>query len=266
MPRITSRDNPRLVEAARLTASSRDRRKSRRCVLEGEHVIGVYLERGGRPHTLVVLDGREHEPGIARLVAAVPAVDVLHVPRALFAPLAPTSADVGIVAIVATPDAALPVPAATHVLLDGLQDPGNVGTILRTAAAAGVDQALLSRDCAAAWSPKVLRAAQGAHFLLTVVEDVDLLAWAAPFVAGGGAVVAAVATGGADLYAANIARPWAVAIGNEGAGLSTGLAAAANVAVTIPMPGGMESLNAGAAAAVVLFELVRRQREGSVRA
>jgi len=260
VPRVTSRDNPRLVEAMRLIASSRDRRKSGRCVLEGEHVIAVYLERGGMPQTLVVLEGREHDPGIARLLAFVPAADVLHVPRSLFAPLASTSVDVGALAIVSTPEGALPPPAVTHLLLDGVQDPGNAGTILRTAAAAGVKQVLFSRDCTAAWSPKVLRAAQGAHFLVTVVEDVDLPAWATSFAASGGAVVATVATGGTDLYAANVVRPWAVAIGNEGAGLSPGLAAVANVAVTIPMPGGMESLNAGAAAAVVLFELVRRQR------
>lgn len=264
MPRITSRDNPRLVELARLLASSRDRRKSGRCVLEGEHLVTVYLERVGVPLMLAVLEGRDATPAVASLVAAMPAQHVLHVPRAILATLAATSPDVGVLAVVATPSTPLPLPGASHLLLDGLQDPGNVGTALRTAAAAGVTQVLLSKDCAFAWAPKVLRAAQGAHFLTTVVEDVDLPAWARAFRAAGGMVVASGVGKGDDLYATPIAGPWAVAIGNEGAGLSADLAAAASTTVTIPMPGGMESLNAAAAAAVVLFELVRRQRAAAM--
>lgn len=260
MPRITSRDNPRLAEVGRLLASSRERRKSSRCVLEGEHLVAAYLARVGLPSTLVVLEGRETAPAVAALVAAMPSRDVLHVPRAILAAMATTSPDVGLLAVAATPAPEVPPPAATHVLLDGLQDPGNVGAILRTAAAAGVEQVLLSKECAFAWAPKVLRAAQGAHFHTTVVEDVDLPAWARRFRTVGGTVVATGVARGEDLYDAAIAPPWAVAIGNEGAGLSPDLAAMAGKTVTIPMPGGIESLNAGAAAAVVLFELVRRQR------
>ncbi len=259
MPRITSRDNPRLVEVARLLASSRDRRKSGRCVLEGEHLATVYVERVGPPHTVVVAEDRQHDARHAAILAATPARDVLVVPRALFATIA-TVPDAGMLAVVTAPSLLTPPPVASrHVLLDGLQDPGNVGTILRTAAAAGVEQVLLSRECAFAWSPKVLRAAQGAHFLTTVVEEVDLPAWAAAFRASGGTVVATAVQGAGGLYATPIAQPFAVAIGNEGAGLSPALMAAANVTVSIPMPGGMESLNAAAAAAVVLFELVRRR-------
>lgn len=260
MPLITSRDNPRLVEVARLLASSRHRRKCGRCVLEGEHLVTVYLERVGVPLLLIVLEGRAAAPAVAALVAAMPAHQVLHVPRAILATVAATSPDVGVLAVVATPATTPPPPGASHLLLDGLQDSGNVGTLLRTAAAAGVAQVLLSKDCAFAWAPKVLRAAQGAHFLTTVVEDVDLSAWARAFRAAGGTVVATGVHGGSDLYATPIAAPWAVAIGNEGAGLSLDLAAAASTTVTIPLPGGMESLNAAAAAAIVLFELVRRQR------
>ncbi|MFO1324146.1 MAG: RNA methyltransferase [Burkholderiales bacterium] len=257
MQRVTSRQNPRLREAARLVASSRDRRKSGRCVLEGEHLIAVYVERVGAPETLVVVDERVRSPSLAVLVARVPARDVLAVPAALFAELSTLPADVGALAVVVTPVSPPPPPAAFHLLLDDVQDPGNVGTILRTAAAAGVDQVLLSRGCAFAWSPKALRAGQGAHFLTTIVEDVDLPAWSADFRARGGHVAATVAHGGADLYAAPLPRPLAVVIGNEGAGITAPVLAAADRRVSIPMPGGMESLNAAAAAAVVLFEAVR---------
>ena len=124
---------------------------------------------------------------------------------------------------------------------------------------------LLSTHCAFAWSPKVLRAAQGAHFLTTIVEDVDLVDWAGKF-RGQGHVVAAVAADGQDLYATQMPARVAIVIGNEGAGLSDALRAEADVRVTIPMPGGAESLNAAAAAAVMLFECVRQRRSAALRA
>jgi len=259
VPRVTARDNPRLAEAARLVASSRDRRKLGKCVLEGDHLVAVYIERFGLPETLVVVDTRVNDPRIAPLVARMPPRDVVVVAAPLFAEVAVAPVDVGVLAVVATPKSEAIASARFHLLLDDLQDPGNVGTILRTAAAAGVDQVLLSKACAFAWSPKVLRAGQGAHFLTTVVEDVDLPTWARSFRARGGNIVATAVRDATDLYAAEVREPWAVAIGNEGAGLSPALLDACNLRVTIPMPGGMESLNAAAAAAVVLFELVRRR-------
>ena len=101
--------------------------------------------------------------------------------------------------MVVTPDAGTPEPADFCLLLDDVQDPGNVGSMLRSAAAAGVARVLLSKRCAFAWSPKVLRAGQGAHFCVAIHEDIDLPAWARAYRATGGAVVATVATG-VDLF------------------------------------------------------------------
>ncbi len=259
MPRVTSRHNPRLVEAAGLLASSRDRRKTGRCVLEGDHLIGVYLDRVGMPETLIVVDERLEDPRFRAITARMPARDVIAVPAAVFGEVSTLPAAVGALAVVMTPAPSLPPPADFHLLLEDVQDPGNVGAILRTAAAAGVEQVLLSKHCAFAWSPKVLRAGQGAHFLTTIVEDVDLVGWARAF-RESGHVIATVAAGGEDLYATAMPARVAIVIGNEGAGLSKALRAAADSPVTIPMPGGAESLNAAAAAAVVLFECVRQRR------
>ncbi len=259
MQRVTSRHNPRLVEAAGLLASSRDRRKTGRCVLEGEHLIGVYLDRVGLPETLIVVDERLEDPRFRAIAVRMPARDVIAVPAAVFGEVSTLPAAVGALAVVATPSPSLPPPSQFHLLLEDVQDPGNVGAMLRTAAAAGVEQVLLSKHCAFAWSPKVLRAGQGAHFLTTIVEDVDLVAWSRAFRADG-RVVAAVVAGGEDLYASELPARAAIVIGNEGVGLSAALLAEADVRVTIPMPGGAESLNAAAAAAIVLFEWVRRRR------
>jgi TrmH family RNA methyltransferase len=258
MHRVTSRQNLRLKEATRLLASARDRRKAGRCVLEGEHLITVYCDRIGAPETLVVLEEALDDPRLQSLVARVPPARTLSVPSRMFAELATLPASVGAIAVVPTPHPAPAPPADFCLLLEDLQDPGNVGSLLRTAAAAGVRQVWLSRHCAFAWSPKVLRAAQGAHFFLEIHEDVDLSAWARSYRAQGGMVVATTAGGGESLFETPLVRPLALAIGNEGAGLTAQLQGEATVSVTIPMPGGFESLNAAAAGAIALFEGVRQ--------
>jgi RNA methyltransferase, TrmH family len=259
MPRVDSLRNPRLRETQRLLESSRERRKSGLCALEGEHLIRFYIERVGAPHTLVATDDALEDRQIAALVDRVPSRDVLIVRRRVFDAMASLPADVGVLAVVRTPVPHRQKPASFALLLEDIQDPGNVGTILRTAAAAGVAQVWLSKHCAFAWSPKAMRAGQGAHFLTTIVEDVDLVAWSVAFRSKGGRVAALVARGGRSLYDADVSGRFALAVGNEGAGLSSSLREAADVEVTIPMPGAMESLNAAAAAAVALFECVRRR-------
>jgi TrmH family RNA methyltransferase len=162
-------------------------------------------------------------------------------------------------ALVDVPPAGAVPPGDFCLLIDGVQDPGNVGSMLRSAAAAGVTDVLLSPPSAFAWSPKVLRAGQGAHFRLRLHEDVDLPAWASAYRAAGGHVVATVVAQAGAIFATALTGRLALAIGNEGAGLSAALLAAADRRATIPMPGGFESLNAAAAAAVVLFEAVRQR-------
>ena len=260
MPRISSPQNPRFKEAVRLVESSRERRKSGRCVLEGEHLTAVYIDRVGPPETLIVAEDVLAKPKVAALVNRVAPDDVIVVSTRMFASVAAMPPDVGLLAVVQTPSPTVPVAARFCLLVEDIQDPGNVGTILRTAAAAGVTQVWLSKGSAFAWSPKALRAAQGAHFLTTIIEGVDLPAWSTAFRSAGGHVAALVAHHGHDLYAAELEWPLALAIGNEGNGLSAALSDCADYRVTIPMAAGTESLNAAAAAAVALFECVRRQR------
>jgi TrmH family RNA methyltransferase len=260
--RVESRHNARLREVARLIASSRERRKAGRCVLEGLHLIDVYCARLGAPETLIILDEALERRDVADLVDRVPKSRTIVVARNLFNEIATLPADVAALAVVATPKPAMPARADFCLLLEDVQDPGNVGSMIRTAAAAGAGQVLLSPGCAFAWSPKVLRAGQGAHFLTTIVEDVDLPGWIAAFRMTGGRTFAAVVRGGASLHAVDLKGRIAIAIGSEGGGLSPALLARADARGRIPMATGSESLNAAAAAAVMLFEAVR-QRRGS---
>ena len=138
MPRVSSRDNPRLKQAARLVASSRDRRKTGRCVLEGEHVIAVYCERYGAPETLIVVESALERDGIRKLLDRVPAARSLIVTESVWAEFAQFPPGLGAMAVVVAPRPEYRESAEFCLLLDGIQDPGNVGSILRTAAAAGV--------------------------------------------------------------------------------------------------------------------------------
>ncbi len=225
------------VKPPRSIASSRERRKSGKCVLEGEHV-----DRDLRGATRRARNADRHaEAALAR--PAIRALADLHAQRtlvvseSLFAATSSLPASVGICAVVATPRPAQLRFADFCLLVDDVQDPGNIGSMLRSAAAAGVAQVLLSKHCAFAWSPKVLRAGQGAHFRVDIHEDVDLPAWAAAYRASGGEVVATVAAGGTSLFAAPLGKRIALAIGNEGGGtLGRRLRREATQRVTIPMP------------------------------
>jgi TrmH family RNA methyltransferase len=258
---VTSRNNPRLCEAAALIASSRERRKSGKCVLEGEHIVATYAERHGAPECLIVT-AEALEIQAIRALTERQSARTLVVSQPLFAATSSLPASVGVLAIVPTPRPRMLAFGDFCLLIDDVQDPGNIGSILRSAAAAGVGQVLLSMRCAFAWSPKVLRAGQGAHFAVDIHEDVDLAEWGRAYRDGEGEVIATVVDGGTPLFEAPLGKRIALVVGNEGAGLSPALAELATQRVTIPMPGGVESLNVAAAAAICLFECVRRRIPG----
>jgi TrmH family RNA methyltransferase len=175
----------------------------------------------------------------------------------LFKALSAVESPAGLIACVRTPGAKkVPATAPLVLLLHDIQDPGNVGTLLRSAAAAGAGHVVLSDKCAFAWSPKVLRAAMGAHFALNIVEGADLTDFVGTY---RGTSIALSADANTSLYDLDLRDPVAFLVGNEGAGLHEGLMVAATRRARIPMPGKAESLNAGVAGSLCLFEAVRQR-------
>jgi TrmH family RNA methyltransferase len=253
---ITSRDNAVFKQLRKLAESARERRKAKRTVLDGAHLIESCLTSGRLPEMLVVAESAADGAEISGLSQRAGAVQKIMLPDALFAEVSPVDAPTGILAVIKIPH--LPVPANPDfcLLLEDVQDPGNLGSILRSAAAARVQVAWLSAGCADAWSPKVLRGGMGAHFVLPIVERADLPEISASF----SGLMLAACLDGESLYAMDLTGSVAFMIGNEGAGLSPDLIAAAGKRFTIPMPGQVESLNAAAAAAICLFERVRQAR------
>lgn len=247
---ISSRSNPRFQELRGLAEQPRLRRESDRTLLDGEHLLTEALKAGLLLERLVFREGYDSMPWQQRL----PDVPVTVLSAALFKQVSPVVTPSGLLAVLAIPRPARLEPGDL-LLLEEVQDPGNLGAILRTAAAAGIRQACLSKGCAEAWSPKALRGGQGAQLRLQIHEHADLVEVAGSF---DGQVLAASLRAPKSLYELDLRGPAAFLFGNEGAGISPALAAVAQP-FSIPMPGATESLNVAAAVAVCLFEQVRQR-------
>lgn len=257
MKTVASRENPAYKALAKLASTAAERRKRGLTVIEGAHLVQACLDAGHPVAQLFATrEAARANAAIADRARAGGAV-IVELADALFDAVSGVEAPAGILAVVPTPAGrAVPAGARFCLALEDLQDPGNVGTLLRSAAAAGVEHVLLSPTCAFAWSPKVLRAGQGAHFALNIVEGADLVAFVAGFA---GTSVALCGEARASLYEADLRAPVAFLVGNEGAGLTPALEKAARLRVRIPMPGRAESLNAGVAGSIALFEAVRQR-------
>ncbi len=257
MKAIASRENAAFKALAKLASSAAERRRRALSVIEGAHLLEACLDAGHSPETVYVSRRAAETPEADRLLARTGGATAIVLADALFEAVSSVESPTGIIAVLPTPAGrAVPADAPFCLALEDLQDPGNVGTLLRSAAAAGVAHVLLSPGCAFAWSPKVLRAGQGAHFALNIVEGADLAAFLATF---RGRSVALAGEAQESLYETDLHGPIAFLVGNEGAGLSAALARAAGVRVRIPMPGRAESLNAGVAGSIALFEAVRQR-------
>jgi TrmH family RNA methyltransferase len=259
---ISSRDNPLYKELKHLATSSQARRRAQRTLLDGVHLCSAYLAQCGLPALCVVGDGARENPEVSDLLARCAGAQSIVLPDALFHALSQVEHGVDLLFVIDTPQ---PRPVGKldrgAVLLDNLQDPGNVGSILRSAAAAGIAAVYCSPGTAFAWSPKVLRSGMGAHFALEIHEQADL---AALIRAASVPVLATSSHADATLYDADLRQPVAWLFGHEGQGVSADLLALATQRLAIPHLGEMESLNVAASAAICLFEQVRQKGGVSV--
>lgn len=253
---IQSLQNAQFKAMRKLVENRRERLKTGLALLDGAHLLSAWLD-SGRPVQKVLLtqEGMSNRE-IVGLLTRTPAERIL-LDKPLFAELSDLPSQSGVLTLVAIPKVNKPKTQGFCLLLDGVQDPGNVGSMLRTAVAAGVDQVLLSNSCADVWSPKTLRAGMGAQAVLDIIERADLLAFADKF---RGRIATTMLDGSTDLFATNLDGDLALAFGAEGAGVSPALAEKANVRLKIAMAAGIESLNVAAAAAICLYERVRQTR------
>jgi TrmH family RNA methyltransferase len=250
---ISSRDNPLLVRLRKLAQDATAYRKLGQVWLEGDHLCSALVQRGGSAAQAVLSDRGWQDRRLRQLASHAAKVAV--VPDALFAGISGLESPAAMGFVLDLPAAPAVLPAAATVVLDRLQDTGNVGSILRSASAFGFAQVLALKGTAALWSPKVLRAGMGAHFALRLVEglaEADLAALQLP-------LVATSSHARADVSRVALPAPCAWVLGHEGQGVSDALLARCALQLRIPQPGGEESLNVAAAAAVCLYESARQR-------
>lgn len=257
MDAISSTQNKRVRFVKSLQTKARLRRSERKLVLEGDRLIADALSSGGHADlALYSLENADFHV-IARLQQCK--CELLPVSRDVLSFASDTQQPPGIVAVFAIPKPPIQQPSSRVLILDAVREPGNLGTILRTAAAAGVELAILAPGCVDPYNSKVLRAGMGAHFRIPVVEA----SW--PEISNfcqDLTVYASSAESDRDYTAVDWRREWALILGNEARGISRKALNVAQEVVAIPMSDAAESLNVASAAAVFLFE-ARRQRRSA---
>lgn len=257
MKQIVSAGNPLYKDLLKLATASRNRNRAGQTLLDGAHLVTACLDAGMRPQRVLVNAAASVDAEISALLSRLAGLEIVQLDDRLFSKLTELKSPSGIIAQIDIPGPELTAGLCRFaLLLEDIQDPGNLGSMLRSAAAAGCDAVFLSCGCADAWSPRVLRAAMGGHFCIDIHENQDLVQIARKFP---GRLYATHLKASASLYDADLSGHLALMIGNEGAGLSDDLLGFATDRISIPMPGRVESLNAAAATAICLFEAVRQR-------
>lgn len=251
---ITSRDNPVFKYYKKLSENARERRAEGKTLLDGVHLIEAYMAAFGEPEVLIIPEGKSSVEATS-LIQSLEHIATVMLPTLMFAEITPVATSTGVLALVNIPKFVSPEAPSFALMLEDIQDPGNLGSMLRTAAAAGVEVVYLSEACTDAWSPKALRGGQGAQFVLPIVERADLLKVMHQFQGASYATTMQ----GESLYQQDFTTPTAFVIGNEGSGLRPKTIQAATKSIRIPMQtNSVESLNAATAAAICLFERTRQ--------
>jgi TrmH family RNA methyltransferase len=254
---ITSISNWRVKRVRALQTNRRDRWKEKRFILEGSRLSNEVIQ-AGVPVELVF--HTEHfkakEPGLINLLARLGG-EVQSVSEAVMAACSDTESPAGILVVAPFPELKIPEKLTLALVVDRMADPGNLGTLLRTAWAVGVEALFLTEGCVDPFNPKVIRAGAGAHFYLPVLE---LHSHAVVDHLRGLELWLAESRAGMAYHEVDWRRPSALIIGSEAHGVGNALGDVIKRRVNIPMREGVESLNAAIAASVLLFEIAR-QRE-----
>jgi RNA methyltransferase, TrmH family len=259
---ITARSNPWVQQWLRYLSKPAERKAAGLAWLEGEHLVVEALNRLDthryRLDALVLPDSDSGRQALARLQtthARANSVNIVWLGQSVYSLLCTLDSKPTMCAVLRLESLIKPAFVAPAVVLDGVQDPGNVGTLIRLCAAFAVPQVLLSPGCASAWSSKALRAGQGAQLALQIIEDADLASAYAQFKQASIPVAAtSLASGSIALNQLSLNRHMVWVFGSEGQGISALTQASATMRVHIPMSGGFESLNVGTAAAICLWQ------------
>lgn len=249
---ISSRGNQHFKHLKKLNESPRYRHEVQQTILDGMHLIESYAECFGSPDSIALIEGGNIDKIKSYLNEDT---QVLEFPAGLFSEIAPVISPTGILASINIPHLEAPKKQNCILLLEDIQDPGNLGSILRSAGASGVDLVYLSDHCADLWSPKVLRGGQGAHFHLPCIEKVNFSDITKTFTGK----IFATTLSGKSIFQEDLKGPVAFIFGNEGNGIHSETMRLTSHSIHIPMKKGIESLNVSAAVSICLYEKYRQE-------
>jgi TrmH family RNA methyltransferase len=247
MTMLTSKENPKVRHWAKLASDARYRKSEGRALLEGPHLVAAWRQTRQKAAAIIVTEEALEKKEISDLAGMTPVI----VSEGVFGAIVDAENPPGIAAEIEIPKAQAKE-GADAVFLEGVQDPSNVGAIIRSAAAFGIGEIVLDQACADPWSPRALRAGMGGHFSLAIrqVAKLDLAGF-------DGTLLCTVVRGGTPLRDLKRQGKLGWIFGGEGRGVSPAIEKAAQTKVTIPIAAGTESLNVAAAAAICLYETRR---------
>jgi RNA methyltransferase, TrmH family len=255
---IRSRDNTHFKYLKGLVAGGGRAKNQCEALIDSVHVIESCLAADMPIRELILTDSSIENPVVTDLVARMSPMITIGITTAMFRDMTQQPSPVGVAVVIDIPknQTESAFEQGDAMALDGVQDAGNVGSLLRVAACSGVRTVVLGEGCAGAWSSKTLRAGQGAHFSLQLIEGVNLPGWLEEQKRP---VIGATGDAKCSIYEADFSLPSIWVFGSEGRGLSGAVRKRLDTAVSIPMVSTMESLNVGAAAAVCLYERFRQR-------
>lgn len=255
---ISSAQNPQYKNIVRLMTKSSVRKKENLIILDGIHLAKEYLNFHHFPQICIISDGSENNSEISEIVNVCTENDVqiLKLTNDLFKKISSVSNEMSIIFLAKKPERPELRTDANTAILENIQDPGNLGTILRSASAAGVEQIICSENTVDIYSPKVLRAGMGAHFRLDILENQNLKKVIPELEIP---VLATSLTAEKSIYDVDLAQNVAWIFGNEGAGLTEETQNLATQNVIIPQKNNVESLNVAMAATICFFEQMRQK-------
>lgn len=254
---ITSKDNPTIKTAHALLTGSRQRKKLGKTVIEGTHLLEAYLNAGLTPDTVIVSESGLHNDEINALLNRLENFKTLTISDNLYKEIRTLGESLPIMAMIDMPHLDFNQPITSDCLIiNGVQDNGNLGTLLRTASAVGIKTIVCTMGTASAWSPKTLRAGMGANFSLTIYEGISvdevLMKVKVPMFA---------TSSHTDhiIYQTDLRQPLALIMGHEGQGVDERLLSQ-SAPIALPQPNGQESLNVAIAGSLCLYEMLRQRR------
>ena len=257
---ITSAHNPKVQTVRKLQTQAKRRQEEQKFVLEGVRLAEEAMKAGWNCMQVFYTDQLDERGRNLVEKFSSQGVPIEQVSEAVMKALSETETPQGLLVVMAQKRLTLPPSPDFLLILDGVRDPGNLGTIIRTSAAAKVQAVLLAPGNVDAWSPKVLRAGMGAHFR-TAIQKLDWEGIKQILKAAENklTVYLADASVGTPYTQADFRSPLAIILGGEAAGAGAQSEAFADTRVHIPMPGGSESLNAAVAASILIFEVLRQR-------